>query len=338
MQRGMLGGVRRWLVAGTAAVAVLAQTGGVSLAAGGTGGTPFSLICADHKALVGIQGRAGSYIDSIRGVCRGFDELGTADAAVTTATAGGSGGTSSFDLRCPSGEAMVGVKGRADWWVDRVQIECAVMDANGHGQGPVTTDPFTAGGTGGNAFNILCPTPVSDHNAHNVMIGLNGRAGDWLDALSLQCGTPNIAHVDPTDPDRPDLRVSIVGLPFRVHQGATIEYTATMTNVGKRIGGGAEFDLGTTLPVNLPTIEVPFLQFGGCDVHTVPPPPVFVRCTAGGVDGTWGSQQLPVTVTLTASTTGTFDFSGTADPRNRVAEGTGGGDNNTRHETLRVVP
>ena len=26
MQRGMLGGVRRWLVAGTAAVAVLAQT------------------------------------------------------------------------------------------------------------------------------------------------------------------------------------------------------------------------------------------------------------------------------------------------------------------------
>jgi len=55
MQRGMLGGVRRWLVAGTAAVAVLAQTGGVSLAAGGTGGTTFTLNCPDGKALVGIQ-------------------------------------------------------------------------------------------------------------------------------------------------------------------------------------------------------------------------------------------------------------------------------------------
>jgi hypothetical protein len=110
-----------------------------------------------------------------------------------------------------------------------------------------------------------------------------------------------------------------------------------MTNVGKQIAAGAELDLATNMPINFPTIEVPFLVFGGCDVHNVPPPPVFVRCTAGAVDGTWATSQLPVTVTVTAGTTGTFDFSATADPRNQIAEGVGGGDNNTRHETLRVV-
>lgn len=335
----MLGGVRRWLAAGTAAVALVAQTGGVSLAAGGTGGSPFTLNCPDGKALVGIQGRAGSYIDSIRGVCRGFDELGNADAPVTTGTTGGTGGSSSFDLRCPSGEAMVGVKGRADWWVDRVQIECAVVNTNGHGAGPITTDPFTAGGTGGNAFHTECPSPTNDPGTHNVMIGLGGRAEQWLDALTIRCVSAlDIGQLSPIDPNRPDLRVSVVGLPFRVHAGDRVRYTATMTNVGKRIGAGAELDLGTNMPVNLPTIEVPFLVFGGCDVHHAPPPPGFVRCTAGAVDGTWATERLPVNVTVVAGTTGTFDFSATADPRNQIAEGVGGGDNNTRHETLRVVP
>ena len=115
-------------------------------------------------------------------------------------------------------------------------------------------------------------------------------------------------------------------------------HSATMRNIGKPIGAGAELDLATNYPINFPTIEVPFLQYGGCDVHNVPPPPVFVRCTAGGVSGDWGSQQLPVSVTFTADTTGTFDFSATADPRNLIAEGVGGNTNNTRHETLRVSP
>ena len=153
MDKRTIGRIQMWLVAGTAAFTVMAQSAGVSLAAGGTGGEPFTLPCPDHTALVGIQGRAGDYIDSIRGVCSRFDEIGNASAPVTTATVGGSGGTSSFNLRCPSGEAMVGVRGRAAWWVDQVQIICAPIDENGLAQGAGTRDPFTAGGSGGDAFS-----------------------------------------------------------------------------------------------------------------------------------------------------------------------------------------
>lgn len=261
---------------------------GVSLAVGGGGGNPFTLNCPDGKVLVGIRGRAGSFIDSIRGVCKRFDEIGNGTGTETTALVGGTGGTSNYELRCPSGEVVVGLKARAAWLVDRLQIVCGAINEDGRVQGDGHTDPFTAGGTGGDQFSLMCPHPVGQSFLRLPVVGLKGRADSWLDNISIICGFPTVDQLAPVDPNRPDLRVSVRGLPFRVRAGETVEYTTIMRNVGTPRGAGAELDLATEFPISFPIIEVPFLAQGGCDVHDIPPPPVFVRCTAGGTDGNWG--------------------------------------------------
>ena len=45
--------------------------------AGGSGGSGFDLDCGANMSLIGIQGKAGSLIDSVQGVCAQFNADGT---------------------------------------------------------------------------------------------------------------------------------------------------------------------------------------------------------------------------------------------------------------------
>src|SRR4051794_34916071 len=74
-----------------------------------TGGTAFTLNCPAGRILNGIVGRAGDFIDKVQGICTRLDEIGDVVATTTTGARGGGGGTANFDLRCPRGQAVVGL-------------------------------------------------------------------------------------------------------------------------------------------------------------------------------------------------------------------------------------
>jgi hypothetical protein len=325
--------IARLFVAGATTFALLSSSAGVSFAAGGTGGAPFTLLCPDNKALVGIKGRAGSLVDEIAGVCKRFDDMGNGTGTVSTPEIGGTGGNS-FELRCPSGEVVIGLQGGAGWWVDRVQLVCAPINATGGASGDGETDSFTAGGTGGTSFSLMCPA-IS--GGHKPAVGLAVRVGTLVDNINLVCGQPAIDPIVPVVASRPDLRVAVRGLPFQAHNNTSVTYTVVMRNVGAPITGGvnAEVDLTTTSPLSFPMLNVPqWLQsdLSGC---TVPNPPRITRCK---LNSTWSGDDFSIQVLFPLTVAGTFGFSAIADPANVIAEGVGGGDNNTQTETLRVIP
>lgn len=103
----------------------------------------------------------------------------TAFAAVEyTPVAGGSGGTF-YSLSCGSDKALVGIDGRADNLVDRVQGLCVQINYDGSWQGNWTTTG-TAGGSGGTSYGLRCPSG-------SAVTGLTGYAGSYLNKLTVKC-------------------------------------------------------------------------------------------------------------------------------------------------------
>jgi hypothetical protein len=149
----------------------LAGFASATASAGGGGGDAYTLRCATGTALVGVRGRAGAYIDQIRGICAVAD-----GGSTDTARAGGDGGTP-FVLQCNDGRVVTGVRGRAGAFVDSLQLECS--DPAALGAGRRTTD--TAGGSGGSSYGPMrCSTG-------RFATGLRGGAGAVIDRLQLLC-------------------------------------------------------------------------------------------------------------------------------------------------------
>ncbi|HEU4664310.1 MAG TPA: S8 family serine peptidase [Dokdonella sp.] len=139
--------------------------------AGGGGGDPFTLRCDAGMALVGVRGRAGAFIDQVRGICAVAD-----GSTLETAKAGGSGGDA-FVLRCNDGRVVTGLRGRAGAFVDSLRLDCS--EPSDLAAVARTTD--AAGGNGGASFGPM-------HCADGRMaIGLRGRAGLVVDRLQLLC-------------------------------------------------------------------------------------------------------------------------------------------------------
>jgi len=113
--------------------------------------------------------------------------LGEFDSA--TAPAGGSGGEP-FRLRCPSGMALVGIRGQAGAVIDQLRGICA----SPAGEEEPTR---TAGGVGGTAFRRRC-------EEGKFVIGMRGRAGAFLDSLELECAEPSANRARSADIDRLD--------------------------------------------------------------------------------------------------------------------------------------
>lgn len=171
----------------SAGLAIVATaSAGTTGTAGGSGGTDFNLSCGLSKVLVGIEGKAGAFVDSVQGVCVQINDDGSWQGSTTaTARAGGSGGTA-FHLTCPSGHAVTGIKGRAASYIDRLEVQCARL---GRLAKPVITTTYflagVAGGTGGSVFGpLICP----DNDA--PALAIRGRASTWVDSIRLECGRP----------------------------------------------------------------------------------------------------------------------------------------------------
>jgi hypothetical protein len=97
----------------------------------------------------------------------------------------------SWSESCSGNEVVVGFSGRSGQYVDRLAFQCGHWIVSNEDGGPVltmnaTTSLPAVGGEGGSPFPLAaCPTG-------QMAIGSALRAGFWLDAFSLQCGTPSL--------------------------------------------------------------------------------------------------------------------------------------------------
>ncbi|MEE8428036.1 MAG: hypothetical protein V3S33_00845, partial [Gammaproteobacteria bacterium] len=99
-------------------------------------------------------------------------------------TFGGSGGDN-FTINCPSGQALAGIKGKTgQFWlayvVTQVQGLCVSLKPSMNWDGTPSTTSGNAGGGGGDNFTLQC-----DEN--QVVIGIGGKTGWWVDSLSVYC-------------------------------------------------------------------------------------------------------------------------------------------------------
>jgi len=95
-------------------------------AAGGGGGTAFTLQCPDNHAVSGIDGRASLYVDQLRIKC-GRLAAGprlASSGSVLAGHAGGGGGTAFGPFDCVDDKPGRGLIGRAGTYVDQIRLAC----------------------------------------------------------------------------------------------------------------------------------------------------------------------------------------------------------------------
>lgn len=145
---------------------------------GGSGGTAGTVSCGAGYVAVGLVGRSGPYVDRLGLACAWLNTDGSLGTAYDFGTLGGTGGTYFADL-CPSGQVLVGIKGRSYSWHDQISGECANVKTWAT-TGTVNSTLPARGGTGGIAYTERCPAGYT--------VGLfNMRAGTYVDYLQARC-------------------------------------------------------------------------------------------------------------------------------------------------------
>lgn len=99
-----------------------------------------------------------------------------------SSTVGGPGG-SVFVSRCPDGQFVVGLAGRAGEVMDRVAPLCVGFDRQNHWVGE-PTEGEGAGGKGGGPFRAVCPRDTR-------VTGFSGVASEFVINLRLLCSLPH---------------------------------------------------------------------------------------------------------------------------------------------------
>lgn len=96
---------------------------------GGQGGTLRLSDCPSGEVITAVRGRYGSWMDSFEAGCRPWRQDRGAHGNVRwLGKVGGSGGTNSFDLRCPTPLAAMGVQVSAGTFVHAVRLLCVVPE------------------------------------------------------------------------------------------------------------------------------------------------------------------------------------------------------------------
>ncbi len=161
---------------------------------GGTGGSPFAEDCPASYAIVGYQGYVnadpGSWVMRIQALCA---KITVTDGVLAIAkplalAEHGTDGNTAWQRSCPKGSVVMGFEGRTGQYLDQLVLWCAPLQVSGSA-GSYTfsvgaSTPLAAvGGTGGTTF-----APSSCAN-NQIAFGHSGRSGQWVDALSLACGS-----------------------------------------------------------------------------------------------------------------------------------------------------
>ncbi len=171
---------------------------GRSALSGGPGGGPFRNLCGPSQYITGITINAGDFIDSITAHCSylSADQSSfSRGVPPTTAKAGGNGGAEKF-AGCATNQYVRRLQygftrdGNRPQYLSYVQLTCVplqsngnvsveCLDTSGHGCWERHPNPGRYNGYG-LAFAASCsPT--------NLMVGLVGRSGDYVDAIGIEC-------------------------------------------------------------------------------------------------------------------------------------------------------
>lgn len=157
----------------------------VSPQVGGAGGTAYSRGCGAGALVVGVQARWGMWLDQMTPVCQSIASNGNLGSVFTLARVGGTGGSKAGEVTCASGQVVAGVVVRWGMYVDYIFLKCASWSAASKTRGTSYTNSSYLGIDGtGTRTELLCP-------AGQVAKGFKGKAGSFVDSLSLVCNAWN---------------------------------------------------------------------------------------------------------------------------------------------------
>lgn len=177
-----------WALLGSALlVAALPAPDPESLMASNPGaGSATEVSCGSGWALVGVKGRAGSWLNNLFLVCQQVQggTLGQVKSLeYTYQRIGGLAGlgTGPYGVKCPSGMVVKGIMVYRGSYIHRIGLYCRTWTSagttTGHLYGP-------AGGSGGTFDARTC----SDRT--HVVTALHAREGTYIDGLGIRCRTP----------------------------------------------------------------------------------------------------------------------------------------------------
>ena len=147
------------------------------------GGMPF--VCqapAPGFALIGIQVRAGDWIDQVAPIFAELLEDGTLGPATVGPQFGGHGGVIR-EVRCAPGHIATGLQTRSGSYVDAVRLQQTHWDGTLH-LGDSSWTPWV-GGTGG----VERPERLAEPSGA-IVIGIAGRSGAFIDNLTMVSAEP----------------------------------------------------------------------------------------------------------------------------------------------------
>jgi hypothetical protein len=230
-------------------------------AVGGTGGDPYTLSCGT-KAMAGIGGQAGGnllgqpiiynlYLWCITPDADGDWFKGNLTTVGKPVTVGKPGPSDSpvIDLICPSHYVVSGIKGQAGSYVSGLEILCsrivagAVLSGSAQSLSAVASPPppfLKIQGSGlftDPSFGpALCPQNLPGK-------GLSGRAHDWIDRVSLTCGTPTMKAPALVQFNVAGPSPSAGGRPMSGHMGlnAPALTGGVQVTLSQQVSGGGDF-------------------------------------------------------------------------------------------------
>lgn len=125
--------------------------------------------CPSGQYLIGLSIRSGIVVDGIRPECARLGPNGEHRSFSTGTWLGSEVVGNASTLRCPSGQVVVGFRGRAADLIDRIQFACRRWKQGEGTHGP-TTWQAARGGTGGEPYGaVVCPGTLAAY-------GLDGAA------------------------------------------------------------------------------------------------------------------------------------------------------------------
>jgi hypothetical protein len=168
---------------------------------GGTGGSAFSENCPASHVIAGYQGFVSSdpsrtWVMRIQALCARVSIEGELATNVTLAKPvalfeHGTDGNIAWQRVCPKNQQVTGFTGRGGSFLDEIVLSCAPILVSGSSGsytlslGSSTTLAPVGGGGGGAFAPANCPSG-------QVARGHQGRSGQWVDALGLVCGVPQV--------------------------------------------------------------------------------------------------------------------------------------------------
>ena len=164
----------------------------------GSGGTESNEVCPGNQVLIGFRGvenvedPTAIGIQRLAVVCGALTAVaGNMDYPIQTELTGtlterGRGGGTAFDMLCPDNEVVIRISGNSGSSLDRLQAHCGRLSVASDRQTVTVTTGATLTARG------LAEAPAYDDPCPAGQVARGGliRAGQWVDAFTMICGTP----------------------------------------------------------------------------------------------------------------------------------------------------